>query len=695
MIRVLLAGNPNCGKSSIFNHLTGGRASVANYPGVTVERHLGRYTFGDEEVEVLDLPGTYSLGGFSPEERVAEDELLAADEAVVVLVVDSGNLKRGLVLLVQLMQTGAKLVLALNMSDEAHAAGQRVNLPALSKLLRMPVVETVGHLGQGVQDLKHAIQKVALDGVRARRPQLGGRLDEALQALEALVDLPEVRKRLQPWYAARLLTGARLPAGVSELAVTHADIIRTIRERLELETGQDAQLHFTERSFGFVDGLLRETVLSPRRRNARELSDRVDSFLVHRVLGLPVFFLAMFVLFWLTFKVGEVPAGWLESFFAWTGGQITTHWPATLPDLLRSLLVDGLIGGVGGVLVFLPNILLLFLGLAFLEDSGYMGRAAFLMDGLMHRFGLHGKSFIPMMTGFGCSIPGIMGTRILENSKDRLTTMLVLPLVPCGARFPIWMLLIPAFLPPDARAPMLWFIYFLGFFLALLLARVLKGTVLAGEDSPFVMELPPYRLPTWRGLLARMTDRAMLYLRKAGTIILAISVVMWVAMTFPQLEKFEVDAAVASGQVAPMTEAQMQAARSAERLSYSIAGRVGHAIEPVFRPLGFDWKISTALLGAFAAKEVFVSQMGIVYSLGEVTPESEGLRAGLRRDYSTPTGLSLMLFLLIATPCMATVAVTRRESGRWSWALLQFFGLTAIAYFLSFLVYQVGSFFLA
>jgi ferrous iron transport protein B len=369
--------------------------------------------------------------------------------------------------------------------------------------------------------------------------------------------------------------------------------------------------------------------------------------------------------------------GWLEAAFAALGSAVSDLWAPGSTSALRSLLVDGVIGGVGGVLIFLPNIVLLFFCLALMEDTGYMARAAFLMDGLMHRFGLHGRSFIPLMSGFGCSIPGIMATRTLEHEHDRLTTMMVLPLMSCGARLPIWMLLVPAFFPPDWRAPALWGIYIFGVALALVLARLLRQTVLRGEEAPFVMELPPYRLPTTRAVLTRMGQRSWSYMRKAGTVILAISILMWAASAYPRLD---------TATLAGLDPDQ----RAVAQLRHSAAGRVGRALEPALSPLGFDWRIATALIGAFAAKEVFVAQMGIVYAMGEADGGPDMLRAALARDYSPLVGVSLILFLLIATPCMATLAVTRRESGSWRWAALQFGGLTAVAYLLSLIVYQVG-----
>ena len=693
VLRVALAGNPNCGKTSLFNALTGARQHVGNFPGVTVEKRVGTFSRKNTKFEVLDLPGTYSLTSYSPEERVAQDELLGGKHQVVVVVVDSTTLKRSLVLLAQIMQIGARPVLCLNMSDEAHAAGQRIDIDLMQSLLGIPVVETVGHRGTGVDRLIDAIEKAAAAPVTGTRLVLGERLERALHAIRAKLDDTAFEPALRDWVATKLLVEdaaytkrvASSPHGKAVITeVEHQ------RRRIVAETGVDISLFVTERYFGFVDGLLREVVRSAPRADARAVSDRIDSVLVHPLFGLPIFAAVMFSVFWVTFALGEFPMSWIEAGFKALATSISGLWPAGAASPLRSLLVDGVIGGVGGVLVFLPNILLLFLGLAFLEDTGYMGRAAFLMDRLMHRFGLHGKSFLPMLTGFGCSIPGIMATRTLENERDRLTTMTVLPLVPCGARIPIWMLLIPAFFAPAWRAPVLWGIYAGGVLLAFALALVLRKTLLKGEEAPFVMELPPYRMPTLRAVVTKMVERSWLYLRKAGTVILGVSILLWVATAYPKIEHYQIDAQIASGTVVGLSSAEIAAHRAAEDLRHSIAGRIGRTIEPVVRPLGFDWKIATGMVGAFAAKEVFVAQMGIVYSFGSDDGQSQGLRSALRHDYSPLVGVSLMLFLLIGTPCMATVAVTRRESGGWKWPLIQFGGLTAIAYVVSFVVYQVG-----
>jgi len=695
-LRVALAGNPNSGKTSLFNALTGGRQHVGNYPGVTVEKRVGRDTRDGVTFEISDLPGTYSLTSYSPEERITQEEILGADFDVVVVVVDSTALRRSLVFLAQVMQVGVRMVLALNMSDEARAAGQQLDLAQMRVLLGIPIVETVGKNGGGVDELRRAIQEAALSAADGSRLVLGERLDRAISAIRAGLQASTFDARLHNWVATKLLLGDELFVtacvgnGAGQEALAEAS---RQRERIETQTGLDIALFVTERYAGFVDGLLREVLERQPRIDARAISDRIDCVLAHRVFGLPIFAAVMYSIFWFTFTLGEIPMGWIESGFQALGAWLSGLWPGGSESALRSLLIDGIIGGVGGVLVFLPNILLLFLGLAFLEDTGYMARTAFLMDRVMHRFGLHGKSFFPLLTGFGCSIPGIMATRTLENERDRLTTMLVLPLMSCGARLPIWMLLIPAFFPAGLRAPMLFFIYAVGIFLALGLALLLRRSLLRGEDAPFVMELPPYRLPTIRAVAAKMVERSGLYLRKAGTVILGVSILMWLVTAYPKPESYQVDADRAGGRLVGLSPQEIQARRAAEDLASSLAGRFGHLLEPALRPLGFDWKVATGMVGAFAAKEVFVAQMGIVYSMGKVDEGSSDLRGALARDYSPLVGLSMMLFLLIGTPCMATFAITRRESGGLKWALLQFGGLTAIAYLVSLVVYQVGSLF--
>lgn len=694
-ITVALAGNPNSGKTTLFNNLTGSRQHVGNYPGVTVEKKEGLCRHGDVEINVVDLPGTYSLTAYSIEEVVARNFIIDRNPDVVVDVVDASNLERNLYLGVQLLELGVPVVFAFNMSDVAQSRGLEFDLDALASLLGAPIVPTVGHRNVGVRELLEAALRLAREGRSAKAPEIhyGPDIEAAIDAVRARLDacsggtgtagapsaagvepdLPGRNRRR--WTAVKLLENdAEVTKGISSPDVL--DAVRAEQARIEKVLGDSAEMIVADRRYGFISGACQEAVRSTvESRHTR--SDRVDEIVIHRVWGLPIFLGLMYLVFWLTFTVGTPPMEWIESLFGWLGATVSGWWAPGSDSVLRSLLVDGIIGGVGGVIVFLPNILLLFLAIAVLEDSGYMARAAFMMDRLMHKIGLHGKSFIPMLTGFGCSIPGIMATRTLESRRDRLTTMLVLPLISCGARLPIYALIIPAFFPAAWHAPMLWTIYVIGIALAIVCAKILRSTLFKGESVPFVMELPPYRLPTLKGALIHMWERAGVYLRKAGTVILGVSIVLWALTTFPRTA--EPDAA--------LTPEAQQAAE----LSNTFAGRIGHAMEPVIRPLGFDWRIGTAMIGAFAAKEVFVAQLGIVYSVGEADEESEPLREKLKAHYTPLVGFCIMLFMLVSMPCVATCAVMRRESGSWKWALFQLGGLTLLAYVVTLVVFQAGT----
>jgi len=687
--KVALAGNPNSGKTTIFNGLTGARHHVGNYPGVTVEKKEGTCRHGEVELSVVDLPGTYSLTAYSIEELVARNYLIDEKPEVVVDIVDASNLERNLYLAVQLMELKAPLVLAFNMSDVAHARGYEFDLQKLSALLGTPIVPTVGTRKEGISDLLDEVVAVA-SGKREyqdRRIPLGRELEEEVAKVQRLIEADEalLASHDSRWLAIKLLEND----GIVREKVSDGDILEQVeRSTAHLRSifGDSPEIVIADRRYGFISGACLEAVRSTvEARHSR--SDDIDEYVTSPALGLPIFLVLMYLVFNLTFTLGDAPMGWIESFFGWAGEAISSWWPEGVESPLKSLLVDGIIGGVGGVVVFLPNILLLFLAISILEDSGYMARAAFIMDQLMHKIGLHGKSFIPMLIGFGCSVPAIMATRTLESRKDRLTTMLVIPLMSCGARLPIYALIIPAFFPHRWHAPMLWLMYFIGIVLAIVGAKLLRSAVFKGESTPFVMELPPYRLPTLTGALIHTWERGGLYLRKAGTIILGVSIVLWALTSYPK-KRFDDQA---EGESAAATQESVAAARQAEALSYSVAGRIGHAIEPILKPMGFDWRIGTALIGAFGAKEVFVAQMGIVYAIGEADEESGALRERLRKNYPPLVAFCIMLFCLVSAPCMATLAITRSESGSWKWAFFQFFGLTASGYILTVIVYQVGS----
>ena len=682
-ITVALAGNPNSGKTTIFNMLTGARQHVGNYPGVTVEKKEGLCKYAGFEITFVDLPGTYSLTAYSIEELVARNFIIEAQPDVVVDIVDASNLERNLYLATQLIEMNVPLVLAFNMSDIARRKGLLFDIEQLSKLLEAAIVPTVGNKSKGRVELLDAIVKTAQQDKpqRTHKVNYGGEIEEELTRIEAIItnNEPElVSKYGSRWLAIKLLEqDPDITAKVQNKEVL--EVVAPSIEHLKTIFADEPQIIMADRRYGFISGACQETVKSTV-ESRHSKSDVIDAVVINRVLGLPIFLLLMYLVFLLTFKIGEFPMGWLERFFSWAGKTIAALWPAGSEALLKSLLVDGIIGGVGGVIVFLPNILLLFLAIAILEDSGYMARAAFIMDRIMHRIGLHGKSFIPMLIGFGCSMPAIMGARILENRRNRFATIMVIPLMSCGAKLTIYALIIPAFFQEEWRGPVLWLIYLIGIVLAIICVKVLRLTVLKGETIPFVMELPPYRMPTLKSVCIHMWQRGWMYLKKAGTIILAISIILWAAMSWPKPSQ-ESLAGLDSEQA------------KQKQLAYSVVGRLGRTIEPALTPLGFDWKIGTALIGATAAKEVFVSQLSIVYAVGSADESSQTLRQKLRANYSPLTAFCIMLFCLISTPCVATIVMTKKETNSWRWAIFQFFGLTALAYAITLMAYQVGSLF--
>jgi ferrous iron transport protein B len=680
---IALAGNPNSGKSCIFNSLTGSHQHVGNYPGVTVERKDGMFKHGDIEYKLVDLPGIYSLTSFSLEEVVARKFLITDKPSVVINVIDASNLERNLYLTIQLLEMGMNVVVALNMMDEVKKAGTVLDTDMISSRLGCPVVETVGHQGKGVEPLKQAVTEAfsrgRTDTVINYRDELGVEVSKLCALMGPFEDIPY----LHQFAAIKLLENDTEVIARFKHQPGHDALFEQVEKsvaRMENLYGYPPEVLIGDRRYGFASGLVREVTISRPVIDRISMTEKIDSIVTSRFLAIPLFLLTMYVIFWLTFTLGAPFMNWIDAGFIWLSGVIQAHWPAGTLPWMKSLIVDGVIGGVGGVLVFMPNIVFLFMGISFLEDTGYMARIAFIMDRIMHRIGLHGRSFIPLMIGFGCTVPAIMATRTIRSEKTRLTTMMILPLMSCGARMPIYLMVIPAFFPEGWHTPILWSIYVIGVLLALIVARFLRKTLLKGEAEPFVMELPPYRMPSLKAVLLHMWEKSWLYLKKAGTIILAVSILMWILLTFPQKQP---DSAVQTPSV--------------NALEYSFAGRIGHAIEPAIRPMGFDWRIGTSFLGAFAAKELFVTQMGIVFSLDNVDESAAGresLRTLLRKKYTPLIGFCILLFALIATPCMATLAVTRKEAGSMKWAVFQWTFLTGLGWVITTLVYQLGRLFL-
>ncbi len=676
-ITVALAGNPNSGKTTIFNSLTGMRQHVGNWPGVTVEKKQGKCFYQGCELEVIDLPGTYSLTAYSDEELVARNFIVEQKPDVVVDVIDASNVERSLYLAVQLLELNVPLVLAFNMSDIANRRGLVFDIGKLSILLGTRIVQTVGNKQQGIDELLKAVVETSQQQNNfAVRIKYGKEIEDEL---EKLVQKLQAEKKLLERYNGRWVAIKLLEQDEEIIKeIQDSEIPGTVQDSIKhLRTifGEEPEIIIADRRYGFISGACQEAVKNTIEiRHSR--SDMIDVVITHRIFGLPIFIILMYIVFDLTFRIGKYPMAALEYLFGLLSRFVAGLWPAGQESLVRSLLTDGIIDGVGSIVIFLPNILLLFMAIAILEGTGYMARAAFVTDRIMHKIGLHGKSFIPMLIGFGCTVPAIMACRILENRRNKITTILVLPLFSCGARITIYALFIPAFFALKWRGAVMLLIYFIGIALAVISAKILRSTLLKGETVPFVMELPPYRMPTLRAVLIHMWERGWLYLKKAGTIILVISIILWFAGNFPK----------------PGKEIKSQIAGQ-KRLEYSIIGRVATVLGPVFKPLGFDRKVVTALIGAVAAKEVFVAQMSITYAISEHEDVSV-LRAKLREDYTPLQAFCIMLFCLISAPCVATLAITRAETGRWGWALFQWAGLTALAYIVTLIVYQVGSFLL-
>jgi ferrous iron transport protein B len=684
---IALAGNPNSGKTTIFNHLTGSRQKVGNWGGVTVEKKEGVARYNNVEFHVIDLPGTYSLSAYSLEEVIARDFIVEGKPDLVVHVVDSGNLERNLYLTTQLIELGAPLVIALNMFDEAQNQGLEVDYGLLSKLMGIPMVPTVGHRGKGIDKLMETIHRgITQNGSLSRHVQVpyGTEVEDEIEAIERTVATANglVEQYSPRWLAVKLLENDSVVKRRLELKNAHRVLkqAETSREHLEEIFDDDGETVLTDRRYGFIAGALRETTRMAKERR-RSVSDKIDTVLTNRLLGFPVFFLFMWALFQLTFTLGAYPQGWIESGVEWTSRTLLTVMPDTI---LRELIVDGIIGGVGGVLVFLPQIMFLFLGISILEDSGYMARAAFIMDKVMHTLGLHGKSFIPLLMGFGCNVPAIMATRTLESRKDRMITILINPLMSCSARLPVYVLVSGAFFGA-AAGNVIFSLYILGIVLAIAVGQIFRHTLFRGESAPFVMELPPYRVPTLKSTMIHMWDRASIYLKKMGGIILAFSIIIWFLGAFPR------NTSPQNTPLPPESSVTTEA-HQVSTLQNTYIGRIGSAIEPVMKPLGFDWKMDVALMTGFVAKEIVVSTMGVLYQVDTVSGKKEAaLIKGLKQSIASPlVAYAFLVFVLLYTPCIVTVITIRREAGGWHWAGFAVGYELILAWMAAFIIYRGG-----
>ncbi len=668
---VALAGNPNSGKTTIFNNLTGGRQHVGNWPGVTVEKKEGRSSYDGLSFNVVDLPGTYSLTAYSMEEVIVRDYISGEKPSVVVDIVDASNIERNLYLTTQLMELGVPVIIALNMMDVAESRGVQVNLELLSELLGLPVVPMVGLRNKGTEDLKRAVAEVLSGQARFRgiTVNYGTEIEEEISNIEESIESEGSGWCFTGGYSPRWLAVKLLEEDqqverdlLSKCAPDFAVFRRLEDSRRHLVSifGQDLETVIVDMRYGFVSGVVREAVRR-KREDMITTSDRIDNVLTNRVLGFPFFAFFMWLMFFLTFYLGKYPMRLLDDLVRGLSSTLAAH--LTSPAWLSSLLVDGIVGGVGAVLVFLPQILIIFLFISVLEDTGYMARAAFIMDRIMHWLGLHGKSFIPMVIGFGCNVPAVMATRTLESDKDRMITILVNPLMSCTARLPVYALFTAAFFAAN-QGTVTFSLYLMGIILAVAMAKLFRKFLFKGESEPFVMELPPYRWPTVKGTTVHMWERAYLFLRKAGTVILAGSVIIWVLSYFPPGVRY--------GSAA------------------SVAGMIGRALEPLVKPLGFDWRAVVALMFGFVAKEIVVSTYGALLGVGG---DRTAISAALQKVFTPLTAYGFMAFTLLYTPCLATVAVIRKETGSWRWAAFTIGYSLALAWLVAFMVFRVGRLF--
>jgi len=704
-LTVALAGNPNSGKTTVFNNLTGARQHVGNYAGVTVEKKIGSLKYGEYEIDIVDLPGIYSLTAYSLDEIVARNFVVEEKPDVVIDVIDTSNLERNLYLATQFMELGVPLILAFNMSDVAKKQGFKIDKNKLSELLESPIIFTVATKKQGMSELLDEVIKLAEGKTELRKTTLGyGReIQEEIRKLEDIItkDKNLARKYSPHWLAIKVLeSDSEVIKKVNKGPCANEVLAQAENSSRHLQGifGDTPEGIIAERRYGFISGACSETV--KRTYEVRHtISDRIDKILINRILGLPIFLGLMWLLFKFTFKFSEPLMEWIEIGQSWLSSFVGGLLPEN--SVIQSLVVDGIIGGVGSVLIFVPIIFLLFLAIALLEDSGYMARAAFIMDRLMHKIGLHGRSFIPMLLGFGCNLPAIMATRAIEDKKDRFVTILVNPFISCGARLPVYSLLIGAFFSERIAGNVLFSLYLMGMIVAIIMAKIFRRFLFKGPAAPFVMELPPYRLPTIKGLFIHMWERGRLYLKKAGTIIFVGCVLVWFLSNFPRNPQYSRNYHVliqqAQGDERLITRLENE--KASEKMGKSYAGKLGKIIAPIFRPLGFDdWRVSVSLVGGFVAKEIVVGTLGTLYSAGEVDEESESLRHALQNQtrsdgskiYSPLVAYALMVFVLLYIPCVATIAAIKRETNSWKWPMFTVFYTTLVAWVVTFIIYQGG-----
>ena len=691
-INVALVGNPNCGKTSLFNYASGAHGHVGNYSGVTVDATEAHASMFGYEFNLTDLPGTYSLSCYSPEELYVREHLTEKMPDVVINVIDVSNLERNLYLTTQLVDMNIRMVCALNMYDEFERRGDRMDLDVLSHLFGMPMIPTSFKSGEGVKELFKAVIQVYEGTHKASRHlhiNYGHEIEDGIAHIQKYLKADE---HITQHYSTRYLALKLLEhdsqvldylgkhmAGENRMHdfhnLTHAR--DKASARVKEETGNDSETAIMDAKYGFINGALTEAgYKTGTKEDTYRTTHRIDGILSNKYIGLPIFFLILYIMFEVTFTLGEYPMDWIEAFVAWTGERLTT----TMPEgPLKAMLVDGVIGGVGSVIVFLPQILILYFFISLMEDSGYMARAAFIMDKLMHKMGLHGKSFIPLIMGFGCNVPAVMATRTIESRRSRIITMMILPFMSCSARLPIYIMIAGTFFSLQYRSWVLMSLYAIGVIMAVVVSKVFSSLIIKGEDTPFVMELPPYRWPTPKSIWRHTWEKGKEYLKKMGGIILVASIIVWALGYFPHNDAL------------PREQQQEQ----------SYLGRMGKAVEPVFTPQGFNWKLDVSLMAGIGAKEIVASSIGVLYSGDDSFGDDETfsddnerytrLRQQMLRDGITPlSAYAYLIFILLYFPCIATIAAIRNETGSWHWALIAAGYTTVVAWIVSALVYQIG-----
>lgn len=681
-INVALVGNPNCGKTSIFNVAAHAHERVGNYSGVTVDEKVGSFEFNGYKFNLIDLPGTYSLSAYSPEELYVRKHIMEKAPDIILNVIDSSNIERNLYLTMQTIDMDIRMVMALNMFDELKQSGDKLDYETLGSLLGVPIVPTVGRTGEGINQLFQKIIDV-YEGTDSTSHHIhinhGIELESQIKILrDKIYEYGFAGKMSTRFLAIKLMENDSQMEKFVLSSPNGKEIIELrdeIKQSWQKKSNSDIEASITDAKYGFIRGALKEVYVKNDEQKQNHLTDAIDAIVTNKYLGYPVFLLFMFITFFATFFIGQYPMDWIDSLFGWLGdsvGSLMNDGP------LKSLIVDGAIGGVGSVIVFLPNILILYLFISFMEDSGYMARAAFIMDRIMHKMGLHGKSFIPMIMGFGCNIPAIMATRTIEDRKSRLITMLIIPLMSCSARIPVYLILVGAFFSKYAAIILLG-LYMLGMIMSIIMAKLFSRFIVKGESTPFVMELPPYRMPTFKNVFRHTWEKGKQYLKKMGTIILGASVIVWALGYFPNHDTYS---------------------NPQQQLENSYMGMIGKTIEPVLAPCGMDWKQSVSVLTGLAAKEVVASTMGVLYSANETEAEQVDIDSddgalriskSIRNNMTPLSAISMLIFVLLYMPCLSSIIAIKGESGKWKWALFVVVYTIALAWVSSTLVFQLGS----